>query len=596
MDTLSLFNGMACGKMALDLVGIQGDYYYSEVDKYGNQLTSALYPNAIPLGDVRDIDCSKLPKIDLLIGGSPCQSFSFAGKRKGMVTKCEIEILSLEQYLELKNSGFEFEGQSYLFWEFVRILNEVKPKYFLLENVIMVEKWRKILSQNVGINPIRINSALLSAQNRDRYYWTNIYAEQQGLFGDLKCMIPQPEDKGILLRDILESEVPEKYFLSEKLIKGFINHTIKKQSEGCGFKFEPQDGSKKGKAVTTKPGTRVDDNFVCISSTQEHATMSINKSTPLTAAMGMGGGHVPMIKKREVRQLSDNNKSDLLICQKIQTKVVVRKNDVDIKGLQELLRNHKNMSCEQISLKLNIPKTKVEHYFRTDNSFAIPDAEIWFKLKELLNIKDSRFDLQITEFIEKDSSFDQSNRMYRIDGKNPTITATSEGNLIFGADYRGDEGVRIRENGKSPTLTSGSKNSGTQLNSLVVFGADYRKDDGLRIRENGKSGTLAARAMNDESCGQLVVKKHQQDELNYIDGKARCLVVGSHGNSNHFTKTVINKSIRRLTPKECLRLQTVPEHLIDKILNLGISDTQIYKMAGNGWTVDVIAHILKHII
>lgn len=434
MTTLSLFNGMSCGKMALDLVGISGQYYYSEIDKYGNQLTSALYPNAIPLGDVRDIDFSKLPKIDLLIGGSPCQSFSFAGKRKGMVTKCEIEILSLEQYLELKNSGFEFEGQSYLFWEFVRILNEVKPKYFLLENVIMVEKWRKVLSQNVGINPIRINSALVSAQNRDRYYWTNIYAEKQGLFGDLKCMIPQPEDKGILLRNILESDVPEKYFLSEKLIKGFINHTIKKQSDGCGFKFEPQDGSKKGKAVTTKPGTRCDDNYVCTLSTQEHATISINKSTPLTSAMGMGGGHVPMIKKREVRQLSDNNKSN--------------------GGTQPY----------------------------------------------------------------------QQDRIYDVSEIAPALCKDKSDLIIHN------------------TMPRSSK--------------------------SGKGGT---------------------GHLSRNDGKTYCLDTGQ-------TNAVeLNQSIRRLTPKECLRLQTVPEHLIDKILNLGISDTQIYKMAGNGWTIATIEHILKHI-
>ena len=93
--TVSLFNGMSCGKMALNVEGIDSEYYYSEIDKYGNKLTESLYPDAIPLGDVRDIDYSNLPKIDLLIGGSPCQSFSFAGKRKGMVTSDNLEILSL---------------------------------------------------------------------------------------------------------------------------------------------------------------------------------------------------------------------------------------------------------------------------------------------------------------------------------------------------------------------------------------------------------------------------------------------------------------------------------------------------------------------
>jgi DNA (cytosine-5)-methyltransferase 3A len=153
-----------------------------------------------------------------LIGGSPCQSFSFAGKRKGMSTKCETEILTLEHYLELKAEGYEFEGQSYLFWEYMRLLNEVKPKYFLLENVIMGEKWERILSKAIGVNPIEINSALVSAQNRRRLYWTNIGMKPMGLFGDLESIIKQPKDKGILLKDVLESEVDEKYFISDTMI------------------------------------------------------------------------------------------------------------------------------------------------------------------------------------------------------------------------------------------------------------------------------------------------------------------------------------------------------------------------------------------
>lgn len=113
-------------------------------------------------------------KIDLCIGGSPCQSFSFAGKQKGMITKCNIEITTLEQYLDLKNKDFEFQGQSFLFWEYVRLLKEVKPKYFMLENVRMSEKWRNIISEIIGFEPIYINSNLVSIQNRPRLYWTNI--------------------------------------------------------------------------------------------------------------------------------------------------------------------------------------------------------------------------------------------------------------------------------------------------------------------------------------------------------------------------------------------------------------------------------------
>jgi hypothetical protein len=161
LRVLSLFDGMSCGRQALERIGVNVlEYYASEIDKHAIAVTMHNYPNTKQLGSVIDVDGYKLPKIDLLIGGSPCQSFSFAGKRKGMSTKCETEILTLEHYLELKSEGYEFEGQSYLFWEYMRLLNEVKPKYFLLENVMMGEKWEKILSKAIGVKPIQINSAL----------------------------------------------------------------------------------------------------------------------------------------------------------------------------------------------------------------------------------------------------------------------------------------------------------------------------------------------------------------------------------------------------------------------------------------------------
>jgi len=219
LRVLSLFDGMSCGQQALERIGVNVlEYYASEIDKHAIAVTMHNYPNTKQLGSVINVDGYKLPKIDLLIGGSPCQSFSFAGKRKGMSTKCETEILTLEHYLELKAEGYEFEGQSYLFWEYMRLLNEVKPKYFLLENVMMGEKWEKILSKAIGVKPIEINSALVSAQNRRRLYWTNIGMQPMGLFGDLESIIPQPKDKGILLKDILESEVDEKYFISDTMI------------------------------------------------------------------------------------------------------------------------------------------------------------------------------------------------------------------------------------------------------------------------------------------------------------------------------------------------------------------------------------------
>jgi len=186
-----------------------------------------------------------------------CQSFSFAGKRKGMSTKCEIEITRLEQYLELKADGFEFEGQSYLFWEYMRILTDIR-KYnpnvkFLLENVEMGNKWERVLSEAIGLFPVHINSNLVSAQNRKRVYWTNIRTKQVGLFGELNSDIPQPEDRGILLKDILENEVDEKYYLSDTMLKnmkswddmgnGIIGHSGSGGQKGSIFNTENKMGA-----------------------------------------------------------------------------------------------------------------------------------------------------------------------------------------------------------------------------------------------------------------------------------------------------------------------------------------------------------------
>lgn len=195
MNVLSLFDGMSCGQIALNRAGIKYENYFaSEIDKNAIKVTQQNYPSTNQIGSVIDVNSENLPKIDLLIGGSPCQSFSFAGKMKGMSTKDEQEILSLEHYLKLKEQGFEFEGQSYLFWEYVRILKEVKPTYFLLENVKMKKEWKDIISKELGVEPIEINSSLLSAQNRPRLYWTNI------------PNIDIPKDKGLLFKDVLNSD------------------------------------------------------------------------------------------------------------------------------------------------------------------------------------------------------------------------------------------------------------------------------------------------------------------------------------------------------------------------------------------------------
>ena len=171
MNVLSLFDGMSCGQIALERAGIPVDNYFaSEINKYAMQVTQTNYPNTIQLGDVTKVVASKLPKIDLLIGGSPCQGFSFAGKQL----------------------NFE-DPRSMLFFEYVRLLEELKPKHFLLENVKMKKEFQDVITNLVGVEPIEINSALVSAQNRKRLYWTN-----------LPIQFPIA-DRKIYLKDILEN-------------------------------------------------------------------------------------------------------------------------------------------------------------------------------------------------------------------------------------------------------------------------------------------------------------------------------------------------------------------------------------------------------
>lgn len=170
MNVLSLFDGMSCGQLALRKAGIKVDNYYaSEIDQYTINVTQANFPDTIQLGDICNIKSSDLPQIDLIIGGSPCQGFSFAGK-----------------HLDFN------DPRSALFFEYVRILNECKPKYFLLENVKMKQEFKNIITEYLEVEPIEINSALVSAQNRKRLYWTNI------------PNITQPEDTHTYLTDILE--------------------------------------------------------------------------------------------------------------------------------------------------------------------------------------------------------------------------------------------------------------------------------------------------------------------------------------------------------------------------------------------------------
>lgn len=414
-DVISLFNGMGCAWLALDKAGIKvRTKISSEIDKHAIKVNDANYPETIQVGDITKISiedgylyypggCIDLSENVIIVGGSPCQGFSFAGK------------------------GLNFEDpRSKLFFEFVRLIKECNPKYFLLENVKMKKEHELVITKYLGVEPIEINSALVSAQNRKRLYWTNINQKPYGLFGDLILDIPQPIDKGILLKDVLESNVPDKYYLSDKILNGFLKHNEIHKERGNGFEFKPRNENNKSSCITARYHKMgVDDTFIIAS-------------------------------------------------------------------------RGRNTETEQ----------NTEQHLEP-----------------------------------------------RFDGKTNCLTSVQKDNLVvFAADYRSDEGIRIRENGKAPTLTSGGKNSGTQLNSLVIS------------IMGDKSNTLTQDAY-------LATGKRNRNE----DGKA-------------ILTSMCDRRIRRLTPLECERLQTVPDNYTNHV-----SDTQRYRQLGNGWTIDVIAHIFSYI-
>jgi len=203
MNVLSLFDGMSCGQIALNRAGIKYDKYFaSEIDKHAITVTQHHYPNTIQLGSIVGLDTKNLPKIDLVIGGSPCQSFSRSGD----------------------NSGFD--GKSGLFWEYIRVLNEVKPKYFLLENVVMKKEWEKIITDTIGFEPVMIDSKFFSAQKRQRLYWTNIPFDKN------------IEDRNINILDILEPNGYEKIVDDCRIILDIKDDVFKiKNGTKIGYLF-----------------------------------------------------------------------------------------------------------------------------------------------------------------------------------------------------------------------------------------------------------------------------------------------------------------------------------------------------------------------
>jgi DNA-cytosine methyltransferase len=458
-NVLSLFDGMSCGQIALERAGIEFDNYYaSEIDKYGIEVTQANYPRTIQLGDVTtwkdwNIDWNS---IDLILAGSPCQGFSFAGK-----------LLAFD------------DERSKLFFVFIDILNHIRKFNsnvdFLLENVRMKQEHQDVISQYLKVKPIIINSNLVSAQNRLRLYWTSI------------PNLGQPENKGILLRDILEREVDEKYYISGSRLK-WLQSTSGKKSIDKGF-----------------------------------TPMNPEKASCLTA------------------------------------------------------RGEPSWNCNYIDpYNQKYIKGVKSTTLRTNHS----NGNMWVEMYQYphgTNLGGKRAE----------------------NGKVPSMTSSSweNNNLLVITKDTGEKVLRVKEATKSGfvdieegecvdlTFPTSKTRRGHAMkeksNCLTSTPQDLLKVDKIkesaRFTKNYLQYDVSGKGYNS-----------QQDSAFYPEGKHGCLL---STRANH--KVVIDKNellIRKLTPIECERLQTVPDNYTQVVC-----DSQRYKMLGNGWTVDVIVHILKNL-
>ena len=473
MNVLSLFDGMSCGMIALDRLGIKVDNYYaSEIDKYAMQVSAANYPEIIQVGDITKLDLSTLPKIDLVMGGSPCQGFSFAGKQL----------------------AFD-DPRSALFFEFVKCVEALKPKYFLLENVKMKKEYLDIISEYMGVEPIFIQSSLVSAQSRQRYYWTNIPG------------IEQPEERGIVLRDILEDQVGSEHYVGDNMQKNYkggnqLNPNYKSQANTIH-----NEDKKSGTICAGTHGYAngyVGDKHKPVKHTERnarHLKQLDEKSLCMTATMYKGAGNNGMtLVPQRVGTIKDGGQGNRIYSQ-------------DGKGI--------SISAQSGGTAGN-------------GNMLVETSDKPQHIGTAVDIK----------------GHDQIKRVYSPDGKSPTVTTCGGGHrepkvvvdVRAMTEVRTPEANKIRQEHRKKT---GKDWSPRNMRHLVE-----RKDE--------KMNTLTT-ALTKQHILQITRDKDQEVYW------------------------------RKLTPLECERLQTVPDNYTNHV-----SNTQRYKMLGNGWTIEVIAHIFKN--
>lgn len=544
MIVLSLFDGMSCGQIALRDMGIIPEVYYaSEIDKFAISQTQLNFPETIQLGSVTELDATKLGHIDLLIGGSPCQSFSFAGKRVGMATTDKEEIYTLDRYLELKRGGFQFEGQSYLFWEYMRILNEVRQTnpdvLFLLENVEMGKKWEKVLSDAIGIQGVHINSALVSAQTRKRIYWTNIRTRMQDMFGTPVSDIPLPKDRGIYLKDILLDEVDGKYYVSDAVLERMKRTNYSKPA------INPEKtGTLNTKNNSGQMSLDSGTTFISPPVVRDRGSLrKIDKSNCIVANYWKG---------------MDNHGMRTMVHEERFTPIHIP--EATKKGYTEIFPGE-CFDGTQLGSKIRRGR-KMTDKCNCLMAQATPEYYLYEKSERIKGYSLTKRDIRPHQGDEKKSGVSEFGTILFTDPKTNSLTTNHQPYFIT------DEKSRIEKNLKS------ENEKGNCLLASNYKGAE----------NNGT--TLVKRPIQLNPSTESNGNQPYQQNRNYSDKGLNPAVMANMSCGSYAVQT--NERIRRLTPTECARLQTIPEWY-----KWECSETQQYKMIGNGWTVEVIKHIFS---
>ena len=545
MNVLSLFDGMSCGRIALDRLGIKVDNYYaSEIDKYAMKVSEANYPDIIQVGDITKLDLSTLPKIDLVMGGSPCQGFSFAGKQL----------------------AFD-DPRSALFFEFVRCVEELNPKYFLLENVRMKKEYLDVISEYMGVKPIMINSALVSAQNRVRYYWTNIPG------------IEQPEQRGIVLRDILETNASNEYLAGENLQKNYkggnqLNPNYKSQANTIH--------DTEGKSGTICAGTHGYANGYVKDFDKNLSKMTTKDDKSFCLTSNYHGAIAENSIERKQRTMIPTDKPET-ISNKENKSYALTASYPAARPRRSKAKHEKTMvKVDDIN---SLPNNVDYVYDQNDKSYKIETHDTPKQVGTAVDIK----------------GHDQIKRVYSEDGKSPTLTTCGGGhrepkvmvdkrkpNQINPSKkangvqpYMQDRVFHV--DGKSHALTREFA-ARTNVGETITIDKDKKQ---LTIKEATKKGYTT---IEDGDCFDMTFPNSKTRRGKNMKDKSNCLTAANY-DYMRYEHSDKDKEVywRKLTPVECERLQTVPDNYTNHV-----SNTQRYKMLGNGWTIEVITHILKN--